>query len=103
MTTLTAVILMVIPALCTAATPVQYPLYPNVYGYQQHYYNQYQHYQPQSYTPYWSGIGHGFRNYIYPAYQYLPSVGGLLKSGAYGALKGAGVGAAVGGIAGLIG
>ncbi|VDM99548.1 unnamed protein product [Thelazia callipaeda] len=77
------------------------------YGYQPAGYGPapYSYYQPhqQHFTPSWSGFRNGFRNFIYPVYSYLPSVGNLLKSGAYGALKGAGVGAAIGGVAGLIG
>uniref|UniRef100_A0A0R3RWL2 Uncharacterized protein n=1 Tax=Elaeophora elaphi TaxID=1147741 RepID=A0A0R3RWL2_9BILA len=63
----------------------------------------YPQHQPYGYTSSSGGIVKAFRNYIYPAYYYMPSLGRLLKSGAYGALKGAGAGAAIGGIVGLIG
>ncbi|VDK80682.1 unnamed protein product [Litomosoides sigmodontis] len=76
--------------------------YPG-YG-QQPYPNYYSNPQPHGYIPSVSSISRAFRNYIYPAYYYyMPSFGSVLKSGAYGALKGAGAGAAIGGIVGLIG
>ncbi|VDP12396.1 unnamed protein product [Onchocerca flexuosa] len=120
------------------------------YGYaygNQPYASSYYQPQPYSYTSNLERISHGFRNYIYPAYYYLPrfrklrsltslskiyileasveslivyfhhricwltskgdgncnNLSNLLKSGAYGALKGAGAGAAIGGIVGLLG
>uniref|UniRef100_A0A8R1TXN8 Uncharacterized protein n=1 Tax=Onchocerca volvulus TaxID=6282 RepID=A0A8R1TXN8_ONCVO len=76
--------------------------YGYVYG-NQPYAGSYYQFQPYSYTSNLDRISHGFRNYIYPTYYYLPSLGNLLKSGAYGALKGASAGAAIGGIIGLLG
>ncbi|KAM3717330.1 Kinesin-like protein [Dirofilaria immitis] len=62
------------------------------------------YYQPQPYSYILNpGISYGFQRYIYPTYSYLPNLSNLLKSGAYGALKGAGAGAAIGGIVGLLG
>ncbi|EFO28106.1 hypothetical protein LOAG_00365 [Loa loa] len=72
------------------------------YGYgNQPYSGSYFQPQPYDFTSNMGGFSHGFRNFLYPIYYYLPSK--LLKSGAYGALKGAGTGAAIGGIMGLIG
>lgn len=89
---LLSVTVLLIPALCTAANPPGYGWSPYVYGggnsyggYQQQLYGGYQqqpyggysnyHYSQSNshgYTPSWSGIAYGFRNYVYPAYQYLP-------------------------------